>query len=64
MKDHERFVVVYKENLGFGGLVKILADKQTGVQYVYSSAGYSGGMTVLVDAAGKPLLYHPSQYPR
>ena len=32
-------------------------DTETGVQYLYHSAGYSGGLTVLVDAEGKPLLY-------
>ena len=32
---------------------EIWVDTQTGVQYFY----YSGGMAVLVDAEGKPLLY-------
>ena len=32
-------------------------DTQTGVQYFYHGGGYGGGMTVLVDAEGKPLLY-------
>ena len=33
-------------------------DTQTGVQYLYHSSVNSGGLTVLVDADGKPLLYH------
>ena len=32
-------------------------DTQTGVQYLYHASGNSGGLTVLVDADGKPLLY-------
>ena len=32
-------------------------DTQTGVQYFYHGGGYGGGMAVLVDAEGKPLLY-------
>ena len=36
---------------------EIWVDTETGVQYLYHAAGYSGGLTVLVDAEGKPLLY-------
>ena len=36
---------------------EIWVDTETDVQYLYHSAGYSGGLTVLVDAEGKPLLY-------
>ena len=32
-------------------------DTQTGVQYLYHACGSSGGLTVLVDAEGKPLLH-------
>ena len=34
----------------------IVVDEQTGVQYLFSAIGSSGGMTVLVDKDGKPLL--------
>ncbi|UOB21617.1 DUF6440 family protein [Macrococcus armenti] len=34
----------------------IVVDEQTGVQYLFSAMGYSGGMTVLVDKDGKPIL--------
>ena len=36
---------------------EIWVDTQTGVQYFYHGGGYGGGMAVLVDAEGKPLLY-------
>ena len=37
---------------------EVLVDTQTGVQYLYHAVGNSGGLTLLVDAEGKPLLYH------
>ena len=35
--------------------LRIYVDKETKVQYIYNT--YEGGMCVLVDADGKPLLY-------
>lgn len=36
---------------------KIITDNETGVQYLFVSDGYGqGGLTVLVDADGKPLI--------
>ena len=46
------------EDSGFISSNEVLVDTQTGVQYLYHASGNSGGMTVLVDAEGKPLLYH------
>ena len=34
----------------------IVTDSETGVQYLYCKCGYSGGLTLLVDADGKPYL--------
>jgi len=34
----------------------VITDTETGVQYLYFQRGHSGGLTVLVDADGKPLL--------
>ena len=33
-------------------------DTQTGVQYLLHYNSNAAGLTVLVDAEGKPLLYH------
>ena len=51
----KRFEKVY----GQGALTsnEIWVDTETGVQYLFHCAGSAGGMTVLVDAEGKPLLY-------
>ena len=34
----------------------VVTDTETGVQYLYVGYGYGGGMTVLVDEDGKPLV--------
>lgn len=35
----------------------VYVDEETGVMYFYRKKGYSGGLTVMVDAAGKPLIW-------
>ena len=55
-KKEPRFIKALEEG-GFLGSSEIWVDTQTGVQYLYHAAGNSGGVTVLVDAEGKPLLY-------
>lgn len=35
---------------------RILVDRETGVNYLWVASGYSGGLTVLVDAEGKPIV--------
>lgn len=55
-KKDGRFIKVAEEG-GFFGSNEVWVDTQTGVQYLYHCAGNSGGMTLLVDAEGKPLLY-------
>lgn len=56
-KTEQRFIKVMGES-AFISSNEVLVDTQTGVQYLYHTAGNSGGLTVLVDAEGKPLLYH------
>ena len=53
----ERFEVIYKETHSAGlGKKIIYLDKETGVQYLYVQNGYSGGLTPLLDADGKPVI--------
>ncbi len=56
-----RFVQVHEETLGSGDFkqyITIIADKTTGVQYLVHQWAPSGtGLTVLVDADGKPILH-------
>lgn len=34
----------------------IYVDKETGVNYLFIVSGYAGGLTPLLDAAGKPVV--------
>ena len=52
---NDRFIV--KEKSGtFSIGTYVLVDRETGVNYLYACSGYSGGLTVLVDAEGKPVV--------
>ena len=53
-KVEDRFFKLYTQNLGG---TQIWVDLETRVQYLWHSEGYAGGLTVLLDAEGKPLLY-------
>lgn len=35
---------------------EIFVDKETGVNYICHASGYSGGLTVLLDSEGKPVI--------
>lgn len=49
-----RFVKTYSQ--GFVGTMEIWVDTQTGVNYIFRQSGYGGGLTVLVDRDGKPIV--------
>ncbi len=51
-----RFEKVYSQSLGFAEGVEILRDKATGVNYLFNFAGNRGGLTVLLDENGKPVI--------
>ena len=53
----KRFSKVLKQGSAFAGN-EIWVDNQTGVQYLFHFSSSAAGLTVLVDADGKPLLYH------
>ena len=59
MARDKRFTKVYAQG-ALGGL-EIWVDTETSVQYLFRLSGYGGGMTVLVDQEGKPLLYKPDR---
>ena len=53
-KDKEkRFIKTYSQGMG---TMQIWVDKQTGVNYLVHTSGYAGGMTVLLDKFGKPVI--------
>lgn len=54
MKKDKRF-----ETLSTQGAIesyRVIIDNETGVNYLYISNGTSGGLTVLLDSQGKPII--------
>ena len=58
-KVNPRFETVYTES-GMSGC-KIIVDKETGINYLYSWDGYSGGITPLLDKDGKPVIKYNNE---
>ena len=54
MAKNDRFQKVYSQ--GTLAPMEIWVDKETGVNYLYRQSGYSGGLTVLLDKDGKPII--------
>ena len=60
MAKDNRFVKIHTQSSFTNGL-EIWVDTETSVQYLFRLSGYGGGLTVLVDQEGKPLLYKPDR---
>lgn len=58
-KVDDRFEKIYEQ--GFGNILEIWVDRETGIQYLYRVGGNGGGLTPLLDVDGKPLRYDPYQ---
>lgn len=54
MANDDRFELVY--NKGVVNVTEIWVDKLTGVNYLFHTQGSAGGLCVLVDRDGKPLI--------
>lgn len=50
----KRFVVISTQ--GAIESYRVIVDKETGVNYLYVSNGTSGGLTVLLDSKGNPII--------
>jgi len=55
MAKNDRFEKVYSQGI-LTSTTEIWVDKETGVNYIFHASGYSGGMTVLLDREGKPVI--------
>lgn len=53
---NNRFDIIYSQGSELSHKIEILVDKGTGVNYIFAKSGYSGGLTVLLDAEGKPVI--------
>lgn len=58
MNAEKRFEVIEKEGsqMKDSGLIQVIVDKETGVNYLWVKSGYAGGLTPLLDADGKPII--------
>ena len=54
-KKDERFLSILDES-GFVTANELWVDRQTGVTYLFHYNGNAAGLTVLVDANGKPVI--------
>ena len=50
----DRFEKIHSE--GVMNVTEIWVDKERGVNYLFHAAGTAGGMTVLLDKEGKPVV--------
>ena len=57
----KRFVIEHKE--GVMTSTKIIVDTETRVNYLFVGEGYAGGLTVLLDKDGKPVITDIGRYP-
>jgi hypothetical protein len=53
----DRFIKTVVDNGGFSdNTMSIYVDRKTGVNYLFSASGYAGGLCVMVDRDGKPIV--------
>ena len=52
-KKEKRFIKTYSQDMG---TMIIYVDKKTGVNYLYVSSGYGGGLTPLLNRDGTPVV--------
>lgn len=54
-KKEQRFQIVHQDK-SLEADNRVIRDRETGVLYLFRVEGYAGGLTVLVDRDGKPLV--------
>ena len=57
-KKEKRFQVRKDQTstLGLTTEAMVIVDRETGVNYLYVSSGYGGGVTPLLDRTGRPII--------
>jgi len=56
MEKEKRFIKTYTQGGFADNLMQIWVDKKTGINYLYSASGYSGGITPLLNRDGTPVV--------
>lgn len=52
----KRFIRTHMQKDGINHLTEIWVDRETGINYLYHAYGYGGGLTVLLDKDGNPII--------
>ena len=56
-KKEDRFEVTSRDPGGFSGPeLRVIVGKKTGVNYLFAASGYAGGLTVLLNRDGSPVV--------
>ena len=55
-REDERFVRIFDEGSSWSTRREFWVDKRTGVNYLWCSSGYAGGMTPLLQPDGRPVV--------
>lgn len=58
MNTKNRFSVIIKEGsqLKDSGMIQVIVDTETGVNYLWMKSAYAGGLTPLLGADGNPII--------
>ncbi len=56
----DRFLKTYTQ--GVMNITEIWVDKQTGVNYLFHTSGYAGGLTPLLNRDGTPVVTPVNKY--
>ena len=57
----DRFIEIRTDDSEIESWTDIYVDKETGVMYLFVKNGYGGGLTVMVDKDGKPLIWEGAE---
>ncbi len=52
----KRFIRTHMQKDGINHRTEIWVDRETGINYLYHAYGYGGGLTVLLDKDGNPVI--------
>ena len=55
-KTDDRFIKTYSQGGFTNPQMQIWVDKQTGVNYLWTASGYAGGLTVMLNRDGSPII--------
>lgn len=60
LKKEKRFFELESQSLNFSDSCKVIVDRETGINYLYINSGTCGGLTVLLNSDGKPIIMDTS----